>query len=359
MWPETYKILTVSIAGRSTKVVRPVGMASVPSPSTRWPEIPKTDEEVAVLKKYVYSDPNLRGILVSRDGKSAIVLTQFKTDISYQRAFEILSALDEKYTDEDTEIYLVGFPVLMGWIYSYKAQIMAVMAVSVFVMIAVLFLSFQNLVGMVVPVLFGLISTAMGLGFIGWTGINFSPLLYVLAFLVAARMVSHSVPITHRYHGGDGRLRGQGHGLLQTMRLHADSELGRGGNGCGRLLHPDPGQDPTYADGRHVHDLLILTVALCGIITPILCTYMPLKRASEAWVRKSRKMSLLDRICVGAAKLSIGRGRDLRGGRVSGGPGLLRVPGNGLEDRRFEPRFAAPVAGSPVQPGSGLGGQDL
>jgi predicted RND superfamily exporter protein len=314
LWPETYRILTVSIAGRSTKVVRPVEDGEIRTEPLMWPEVPKTDEEVTLLKKYVYSDPNLRGILVSRDGTSAIVLTQFKTDISYERAFEILSELDEKYTDEETEIYLVGFPVLMGWIYSYKAQIMAVMAVSVVVMIGVLFLSFQNLIGMVVPMLFGLISTAMGLGFIGWTGINFSPLLYVLAFLVAARMVSHSVQITHRY--------------MEEMvdcgdKVTACYETTRS------MLIPNWAGVATDAAGFFILILVkiqlmqmvamfmsfwMLTVALCGIITPILCTYMPLKRASEAWVRKSQKMSILDRICVGAAEFSIGKGKIFVGG---------------------------------------------
>ena len=57
--------------------------------------------------------------------------------------------------------WLVGFPVLMGWIYGYKTLIMMVMAASVLLMIIVLFFSFQNFVGMVVPMCFGVISTAI------------------------------------------------------------------------------------------------------------------------------------------------------------------------------------------------------
>ena len=44
------------------------------------------------------------------------------------------------YSDDETEVYLVGFPVLMGWIYGYKTQIMMVMVVSVVLMVIVLFI---------------------------------------------------------------------------------------------------------------------------------------------------------------------------------------------------------------------------
>ena len=63
----------------------------------------------------------------------------------------------------------------MGWIYSYKAQIMLVMIISVTLMVLILFFIFRNFVGMGVPIVFGILSTTMGLGFIGWSGVNFSP----------------------------------------------------------------------------------------------------------------------------------------------------------------------------------------
>ena len=47
---------------------------------------------------------------------------------------------------------------------------------------------------MIAPMANALILTIWGLGFIGFTGINFSPLLYVLAFLVGARMVVELPP---------------------------------------------------------------------------------------------------------------------------------------------------------------------
>jgi predicted RND superfamily exporter protein len=309
LWPETYRILTVSIGSRSTKVVRPVGEGEIKVKPLMWPDVPETEEGVRELKRDIFSDPIIRGILVSRDGTAAMILTQFKENISYARSFEMLQDLEARYTDEETEVQLVGFPVLMGWIYSYKTQIMMVMVVSVALMVLVLFLSFRNLVGMVVPMCFGVISTAMGLGFIGWLGINFSPLQYVLAFLVAARMVSHSVQITHRYMEETVAYRDKEKACYETMRS---------------MLLPNWAGVATDAAGFFILILVkialmqmvaifmtfwMLSVALCGIVTPILCSYMPLARASEAWVRRSARASWLDRLCLGAATFSIGRGR--------------------------------------------------
>ncbi|MEW6441588.1 MAG: MMPL family transporter [bacterium] len=309
LWDEVYRALTVSIASRTTKVVKPVGEGEIKVESLMWPNLPETEEQIAELKRNIFSDPNLRGILVSRDGTAAMIMTQFKENISYERSFELLKRLDRQYSDEETQIHLVGFPALMGWIYGYKAQILLVMGMSVGLIVLVLYFSFQNLMGMVVPLSFGLVSTAMGLGFIGWTGINFSPLLYVLAFLVVARMVSHSVQITHRYMELYVEKRDRVQACFDTMQS---------------MIIPNWAAVSTEVAGFLVLFLVkialmqyvaifmtvwMMTIALCGIFTPILCSYMPLARASESWVRKSARMSWLDRLCTGASAFSTGKGK--------------------------------------------------
>src|SRR4030042_4411000 len=86
-------------------------------------------------------------------------------------------------------------------------------------MIVILYLMFRNILGMIASIINASVLTILGLGFIGFTGINFSPLLYVIAFLMCARMISNSVQITYRYFeelhasGGD-RLRA----CYETMR---------------------------------------------------------------------------------------------------------------------------------------------
>ena len=60
----------------------------------------------------------------------------------------------------------------------------------------------------------------------------------------------------------------------------------------------------------------MLTVSLCGILTPILCTYLTTARAAKSCVERGSKETILDKICVGLSRFSIGRGRPLVGAFV-------------------------------------------
>ncbi len=310
MWDEVYRTLTISIANRSVKVVKAKSKGEISVEPLMWPEVPKNEEEMAQLKRFIFANPAYNGTLVSRDGTATLLITEFKEDVSYERAFELLRDLEARYTDEKTSIHIVGFPIMMGWIYSYKPQILFVSAVSVGLMLLILVVIFRNFVGIMAPTLFGLMCTAMGLGFIGWTGINFSPLLYVLAFLVGARMVSHSVQITHRYFeeyatADNDKVKA----CYETMRI---------------MLIPNWAGVATDAAGFLVLILAkiilmqmvaifmsfwMMCIALCGILTPILCSFLPIGKASEQYSRESEQLDWLDRLCVGCARFSIAKGK--------------------------------------------------
>ncbi len=123
MWDEVIRSLTVSIAARSVKVVRTLKKGEINIEPIMWPDIPKTPKEMDALKLNIFSNPAYNGSLVSRDGTAALLLTEFKENISYERVFDILQKLRKDYTDGETSVHIVGFPMLMGWIYSLKAQI--------------------------------------------------------------------------------------------------------------------------------------------------------------------------------------------------------------------------------------------
>lgn len=310
MWDEVYRTLTISIASRTAKVVKAKSKGEISIEPLMWPEVPKNEQEMAILKQYIFSNPAYNGTLVSKDGAATLLITEFRNTVSYQRCFELLRELELRHSDEETSIHIVGFPMLMGWIYSYRPEIMMVSGLSVLIMFLILVLIFRNFNGIMTPTLFSIMCTAMGLGFIGWTGINFSPLLYVLAFLVGARMVSHSVQITHRYFeeyaaSNNDKVKA----CYETMRM---------------MLIPNWSGTAAEAFGFLVllfaqiilmqmvaifMTFWMVCIALCGIVTPILCCYLPIGKASAQYAEESKKLSLLDKICLGLAGFSIGKGR--------------------------------------------------
>ena len=320
MLDEVYRTLTISIANRSMKVVKAKGKGEISIEPLMWPDVPKNETDMEQLRRYIFSNPAYNGTFVSRDGTATMLITQFKEEVGYERKFEILRGIVERYEDEETSIHVVGFPMLMGWIYHYRPQIVMVSLISAGLMFLVLVLIFRNFGGIMAPTCFGIICTAMGLGFIGWTTviapylnmppINFSPLLYVLAFLVGARMISHSVQITHRYF--------EEYAATDNDKVQACYETMR------KMLIPNWAGVATDAAGFLVllfakiilmymvaifMSFWMICISLCGILTPILCCYLPIGKASEQYALESEKLSFLDRLCLSCARFSIGSGK--------------------------------------------------
>lgn len=310
-WEETYRALTSSIASRSTKVIKTRKKGEISIEPLMWPEIPETDQDMERLKKDIFSNPAYNGTLVSNDGSAALIITEFKENISYERVFHMVKDLMERFSDEEISIHTVGFPILMGWIYSYKTQIVMVFGVSILLMLVILLLIFRNLAGLFAPLAFSLMCTLMGIGFIGWIGINFSPLLYVLAFLVGARMVSHSVQITHRY--------------FEELSLVQGDAVQACYGAMRKTLVPNLAGVTTDAAGFMVlifaKILLMMQIAvimsfwmvcigLCGILTPILCSLAPVTAGLDKFARDRQKMGLLDKVCLASSRFSLGKGRN-------------------------------------------------
>jgi predicted RND superfamily exporter protein len=276
-WDEICRLLTTSMATHSTKVVKTKARGEISMDPLMYPDIPRSEPEIELLKQHLFSNPAYDGSLVSSDGTAALIITEFKDDISYERAFELLRSLVTRYSDDRTSVHIVGFPMLLGWICSYKHQMFFVFVLSILLMIVILYVVFRNMVGMIAPVAMSGICAALGLGFIGWTGINFSPLLYVLAFLVGARMLSNAVQITNRY--------------IEELRLSGDPQTA-----CYETMRamtmPNAAAVATDVAGFMVLTLAkivlmlhtaimmsfwMLTIGLSGILVPIICSYLPMK----------------------------------------------------------------------------------
>jgi len=312
LWDEVYRLLTVSIASQSTKVVKTKAKGEIIIDQLMFPDIPKNEEEMALLKKHIFSNPAYDGILVSSDGTAALVLTEMKENISYERMFFLLRDLVERFSDENTSIHIVGFPMLMGWIYSYKPQIILVFGISVALMVLILFLIFRNLVGMIAPVAMSVICTGLGLGFIGWTGINFSPLLYVLAFLVGARMLSNAVQITHRYieefrSSGDKQ-----EAMYKTMQAMMMPNAAAVATDVAGFLVLGLARIVLMQQLAIMMSFWMTTILLEGVLVPIICSYLPLKRDAglpdgeekQGWLGKASV--LLTHFSITSGKYPIG-----------------------------------------------------
>jgi predicted RND superfamily exporter protein len=307
LWNEVYRVLTVSIASPSVKVVKARAGGEITIEPLMYPNLPKDREEIELLKRHIFSNPAYNGTLVSKDGTACLLITEFKENISYQKAFDLLKTLVTTYSDDNTSVHIVGFPMLMGWIYSLKSQIILLFVISTGLMVLVLYLIFFNFTGMLTPLAFGIIVTTLGLGFVGWAGINFSPLLYVLAFLVGARIISHSVQITHRYFEEYGQSGDRIQACYESMRKMIIPNVAAVGTETAGFLTLIFAKIALMQQVAVIMSFWMACIALAGILTPILCSYMP--AVQSAAQGQPERRDLLARACVSTARACIGRGR--------------------------------------------------
>ncbi len=310
LWDDVYRVLTVSIASRPIKVVSALKKGEIKIESLMWPEIPKNPQEMAELKKNIFSSKVYDGTLASRDGSAALLFTEFKENISYGQAFRLLQKLRKDYSDGDTSVHIVGFPMLMGWIYSLGPQIFNVFVISIIGMIVVLLIIFYgNLLGMIVVMGNALILTVWGLGFIGFTGINFNPMLYVIAFLVGARIIGNSHQITYRYFeelhssGGD-RLRAS----YETMRTMFIPNFAAVATDAAGFLVLIIAKIVLMQHLAIVMTFWMMSIILTGFMVPAICNLIPLKVASEKWAKDSCQVDWLARLMMRITRFSIGSG---------------------------------------------------
>jgi predicted RND superfamily exporter protein len=309
MWDEVYRALTVSIATRSVKVVKALKKGEISVEPIMWPEVPLSVQEMDLLKRNIFSSPAYNGSLVSRDGTAALLLTEFKENISYERVFNLLQKLDNDYTDPNTSVHIIGFPMLMGWIYSLRTQMYVVFAISIVLMLIVLFVMFRNFLGMIAPMANALILTIWGLGFIGFTRVNFSPLLYVLAFLVGARMVSNSVQVAYRYFeelhaSGNDRIRAS----YETMRAMFMPNFAAVATDAAGFLVLFLAKIVLMQNLAIIMSFWMMSIILTGFMVPAVCNLIPLKVASEKWAKERSQVDWQARAITKITRFALGPG---------------------------------------------------
>lgn len=141
---DAYMLLTASISERKMKYMRGYSGGNVEMDGLMWPKIPQTPQELNFMKENIFTNPLYNGVLVSRDGKASLIISEFKENIDYSKVFQFFMGLKKKYEDKNTTLHMIGKPVLLGWIYSYWPQMMKIFAVSIGVMVLLLWGFFRN-----------------------------------------------------------------------------------------------------------------------------------------------------------------------------------------------------------------------
>ena len=162
---------------------------------------PESDDEVAAFRAHVEKAANVRTFLISQDERSTLILATFiEAKLDYGETFRYLRAMVEQARDAQHEVFLVGQPVLIGWVYQYERQMLMIFAVTLAALLLALTLYMRNWVGVLTPIITSATAGIWAFGLVGWAQISIEPLLMVVPLLLTARSFSHSVQFTERFY---------------------------------------------------------------------------------------------------------------------------------------------------------------
>jgi predicted RND superfamily exporter protein len=115
--------------------------------------LPRTDEELSGLKKYVLSRDIYRGRLVSSDGSATLIVCRLADDVDEVAAAEKIKAITQG-KEMKADVSFGGSPFMMLDItHIVTRDLMFLIPIAAFVCAVLLFLSFRSLHGVLLPLL--------------------------------------------------------------------------------------------------------------------------------------------------------------------------------------------------------------
>lgn len=162
-------------------------------------DVPRTAEEIAALRAKVDADPQLAGMVVTPDQRAAALVVDFWDGPPVHELAQRMLQVAEGFRDRGVDIYVAGEPVF-ALTYLEQSREVARRIPFLFLIVALMLLvSFRNLQGMLIPMVTAVLSTVLGLGLMGHTGLVIDSWNTATPILVMAVAAGHSAQMLKRY----------------------------------------------------------------------------------------------------------------------------------------------------------------
>lgn len=265
-----------SLASKKLKEVRGSTNA-IDVRSLMWPDVPEDDQGLAELKESVLANALVHGAYVSQDLKAALITVDFYDDeLDYSRIFSQIRAIADTVEDEDVRVRVVGEPILYGWVNHYLPETLQIFLLTICSLIALLFVIARTWRGTLLPLLAGVTSAIWALGSAQLLGFNLDPLVIVIAFLITARAISHSVQLVTRFddelaRGAESTTAAAQASMLQLFKPGVLGVMTDAGCIMVVMLTPIPLLEKVAVIGT----IWVLTIILTAcVLTPVLLSWI-------------------------------------------------------------------------------------
>lgn len=263
-----------------------------------WPNLPRDGAEMLRLREAVLNNPIVYGAYVSLDLKAALITVDFYDHlVDYNKVYKQVMALANDNSDAKVRVRVVGEPVLFGWVQHYLPETLKIFMLTISLLVVLLFITARTWRGTLLPLLAGAVSAVWSLGAARLIGFNVDPLVIVVAFLITARAISHSVQLVTRF---EDELKGGAASSLAAARASMSSLFKPGmlgviaDAGCMIVVMLTP--ITLMHKVAIIGTIWVLTISMSAVVlTPVLLTWVSPKSGRAHPLDVSRYLqSVLD-----------------------------------------------------------------
>jgi len=292
-----------------------------------YPKVPQTPQALAGLRANVAAHFEQVAGLITRDNKGALITASFNEEgLDYKELFDDLQKLVRQFSDNDTDLYMVGQPVISGWGYYYLPRVTVIFFSSVALMLIILYMSLGRRSSWWAPIVTGSFSALWGLGFVSLMGYNFDPVMLVIPFILTARDLSHGIQWQGRYYDELDRLDDKLLACATTTDVMLPPGLLSILADIAGIIFISFGGIPVLKEiGLGGAVWLASSLMMVFVFQPIFMSYLPRPRIREQrwWPkREGRRPSMTHRLVEGLVRVPVTAGL-LRGALLATGAAFI------------------------------------
>lgn len=293
----------ISLASKKLREVK-ASTDSIETKPVMWPDVPQSKEELDVLKTSVLNNSLIYGAYVSKDLKSALITVDFyEGSVDYKKIFPQIMKIVDAARGPGVSFNVVGEPMLYGWVNKYLPETLQIFVLTVACLVALLFVVARTWRGTLFPLLAGTSSAIWALGSASLIGYNLDPLVIVIAFLITARAISHSVQLVSRFDDerANGAIDSRAAAKAAMLQLFKPGMLGVVADaGCMIVVILTP--IPLMQKVSVIGTIWVSTIAISAcIMTPVLLSWLPRHQKFTHGLDVSPLLNSILNLCVSIA----------------------------------------------------------
>jgi uncharacterized protein len=189
----------LSLASRRARAI--MGSADGMTVQPLMETVPRTPAEIETLRKALRANPIYVDAVVSRDGRTAAILAEFKEDASgFGGILEKLRPIVDRERDGAVEIAIGGLPVFVAQVERYSQRMAFLFPLAVLITGLIHYEAFRTIQGLVLPLVTALLAVVWGLGILQFAGVPMDVFNGTTPILILAVAAGHAIQILKRYY---------------------------------------------------------------------------------------------------------------------------------------------------------------